>query len=196
MGEPGEGPALVVVALPGVQRFIAEARSTADVSAASGIYSRLAYEVVGSLRTEPGAELILPATGLADSRESGMPNRVVALVPAGTGESAAGRAVVAADEAGRSLVRAVWRLPPDAPVPPAPGFPVVQWVCVPAGDGGYPQQWRRAQRLITARRRVRDFAPVPDEAPERAPPRTPAGGGQPSGRGTTRARARGPRSLG
>jgi hypothetical protein len=40
---------LVVVALPGVQRFLEEARSTPDVSAASGIYSALASHVVDSL---------------------------------------------------------------------------------------------------------------------------------------------------
>ena len=33
------------------------------------------------------------------------------------------------------------------------------WVCVP-GSVGYAEQWREAQRLLTARRRVRTFAPV------------------------------------
>ena len=55
----GEGGDLVVVALPGVQRFIAEARSTADVSAASEIYSALAERVVNVLRDEAGGDLVL-----------------------------------------------------------------------------------------------------------------------------------------
>src|SRR5439155_678234 len=44
-----------------------------------------------------------------------------------------------------------------------PGFPDVQWVCVPASDDGYPAQWDRAQRLLAARRLVRSFDPVPDQ---------------------------------
>jgi hypothetical protein len=171
-GELGREPDLVVVALPGVQRFIAESRSTSDVSAASGIYSRLARVITGALLDDPAAELVLPAPtleGLEGPAERGMPNRVVALLPPGTGEASAARGAAAAGEAWQSWIRAVWRLPSGAPVPPTPGFPVVQWACVPAGPGGYPEQWRRAQRLIAARRRVRDFAPVPgDEWRQRA----------------------------
>lgn len=159
----GAGTELVVVALPGVQRFIAEARSTADVSAASGIYSGLAHKIVESLNAEPGGDVVLPAAAPGDSGESGMPNRVVAILPAGTGTDAASRAVAAANMAWRSWVRETWRLPGAAPVPEAPGFPVLHWVCVPAWCGGYEEQWREAQRLLSARRRVRDFAAVPEE---------------------------------
>lgn len=163
--EPGRAPEadLVVVALPGVQRFIAEARSTADVSAASGIYSRLAGVIVRSLGGEPGSEPIFPATVPEESGEPGMPNRVAALLPAEAGVPAAERAVSEANDAWRSWVRDVWRLPVGAPVPVTPGFPVLQWVCVPACRGGYAEQWRQAQVLLAARRRVRDFAAVPEE---------------------------------
>ena len=153
---------LVVVALPGVQRFITEARSTGDVSAASGIYSRLAQQIVKSLNAEPGADLVLPAA-LEDSEESGMPNRVVALLPAGTGADAAARATAAANMAWRSWMREIWRLADTAPVPETPGFPVLHWVCVPGRPGRYAEQWGEAQRLLAARRRVRDFAGVPEE---------------------------------
>jgi len=152
-----------VVALPGVQRFIGEARSTADVSAASGIYSRLAREIAESLDAEPGGVLVLPAAVPEDAEESGMPNRVVARVPAGTGADAAGRAAAEADKAWRSWVRETWLLSGAAPVPETPGFPVLHWVCVPGRPGGYAEQWREAQRLLAARRRVRDFAAVPEE---------------------------------
>jgi CRISPR-associated protein Cmr2 len=154
---------LVVVALPGVQRFIAEARSTADVSAASGIYSKLAQKIVESLDAEPGGDLVLPAAAPEESVESGTPNRVVVLLPAGTGADAASRATAAANTAWRSWIREIWRLPGTAPVPETPGFPVLHWVCVPARPGGYAEQWREAQRLLAARRRVRDFAAVPEE---------------------------------
>lgn len=188
-GGSGDGRELVVVALPGVQRFIMEARSTADVAGASGIYSRLAQEIVKSLENEAGADVVLPAVMPGDeSKEPGMPNRVVALLPSYAGVAAAGRAVAAANEAWRSWVREVWRLSATAPVPQTPGFPVIQWVCVPASPGGYEKQWYQAQRLLAARRRVRDFMPVPDAdwqrrdlcslaprwpAERKAPPRVP-----------------------
>jgi hypothetical protein len=41
-----------------------------------------------------------------------------------------------------------------------PGIPGVQWVCAPAGLGGYSTQWRQAQAGLVARRRVRDFPEV------------------------------------
>jgi CRISPR-associated protein Cmr2 len=181
-GELGEGYDLVVLALPGVQRFITEARSTADVAGASGIYSRLAREIVGSLSREPGAEIVLPDSAVVSSpdtagpagasepgerTERGMPNRVAVLLPAGSGAAAAGRAVAAASAAWESWLRGVWRLPDGALVPATPGFPVTQWACVPAAPGGYPEQWRLAQRLLAARRRVRDFPPVPEAGWER-----------------------------
>lgn len=154
---------LVVVALPGVQRFIAEARSTADVAAASGIYSKLAAVIVESLGAEPGSRAIFPATVPRETGERGMPNRVAVLLPAEAGASAAERAVSRANDAWRSWVRDVWRLPAGAPVPVTPGFPLLQWVCVPACPGGYPEQWWEAQLLLGARRRVRDFPAVPEE---------------------------------
>ena len=105
----GEGGDLVVVALPGVQRFIAEARSTADVSAASEIYPALAEQVVNVFRSETGAQLILPVDGdspnVSSSDQGGMPNRVVALLPAGTGAAAARRASEAVHEAWQRWVR-------------------------------------------------------------------------------------------
>ena len=64
----------------------------------------------------------------------------------------------------------------------------MQWVCVPADPGGYKEQWDQAQRLLVARRRVRDFSAPPEEewrqrvlcslaprwpAERKAPPRAP-----------------------
>jgi CRISPR-associated protein len=163
----GEGGDLVVVALPGVQRFIAEARSTADVSAASEIYSALAEQVVNVLRSETGAHLVLPAdndsSGVSPSGQGGMPNRVVALLPAGTGAPAARRASEAVHEAWQRWVRRALEPARGEPLPATPGFPCVQWVCVPADPAGYREQWLQAQRLLAARRRTRDFPAVPEE---------------------------------
>jgi hypothetical protein len=188
----GEGGDLVVVALPGVQRFIAESRSTADVSAASEIYSALAEQAVNMLRGETGAQLVLPAD--SDSSEvppagpGGMPNRVVVLLPPGTGAAAARRASEAVRDTWQAWIRRALEPAPGEPVPETPGFPCVQWVCVPADPTGYREQWLRAQRLLSARRRVRDFPAAAEEewrqrvlcslaprwpAEPKAPPRAP-----------------------
>jgi hypothetical protein len=159
---PGKGGDLVVVALPGVQRFIAEARSTSDVSAASGIYSGLAEKIVEAL-DEVGGDIVLPARNGPPSGAVGLPNRVVALLPPGTGTAAARRASEAVQDAWRARVRQALELAHGEPVPETPGFPPVQWVCVPADSAGYAAHWQQAQRLLTARRRVRDFPAVPEE---------------------------------
>jgi hypothetical protein len=209
-GEGARGD-LVVVALPGVQRFITEARSTSDVSAASRIYSALARQVVDVLGTD--GELVLPTrqdppeapASAADGRDAGrsqdardgrdaedgqpgLPNRIVALLPAGTGPAAARRASEAVHDAWRDWVR---RIMPGDPQPQTPGFPRVQWVCIPEHADGYEAQWPQAQQLLAARRRVHDFPPVPEEdwrqrvlcslasrwpAERTAPPHTPAYG--------------------
>ncbi len=174
---------LVVVALPGVQRFIAEARSTSDVSSASRIYSALAQRVVDVL--DAAGTLVLPMrqdqqpaapgtsasghdVGVGDGSEDdnyqpGLPNRIVALLPTGTGAAAARRASRAAHEAWQGWVRRVMRPDRGDPEPRTHGFPRVQWVCVPEDPGGYEAQWRQAQSLLAARRRVQDFAAVPEQ---------------------------------
>ena len=159
-GVPGRD--LVVLALPGVQRFIGEARSTSDVRAASEIYVRLAAEAARACG-QAGGELVFPPAGAG---LDGMPNRVVALFPAGAGGGAARAAGDLVRSAWRAWVGQALRLGTGAAPPETPGFPVVQWACVPAGAGGYAGQWREAQRLLAARRRVRDFAAV--EWPDRA----------------------------
>jgi len=169
-GVPGD---LVVVALPGVQRFLAEARSTSDVSAASGIYSALSSRVVDSLGAEPGGQLVLPVRDApspgpdvprsSEGGELGLPNRIVALLPPGSGAAAAQRASDAVHEAWQGWVRQVMRPIPGDPQPQTPGFPRVYWVCIPGRPGGYEAQWQQAQQLLAARRRIRDFAAVPEE---------------------------------
>ena len=91
----GDGGDLLVVALPGVQWFIKESRSTADVAAASEIYAALAAEVIGSLSGEANAAVILPVASTAtDQADLGIPNRIVVSLPEGTAAGAAGRVSV------------------------------------------------------------------------------------------------------
>lgn len=197
-GQGGQGD-LLVIALPGVQQFIAEARSTSDVAAASRIYSVLAELVTGVLRDEAGGTLVLPgrpdaaplpgsktAPGLDDDAEAGVPNRIVALFPAGTGAGAARQARHELHKTWEAWVRRALSLGDGDLVPETPGFPRLQWVCVPAQPGGYEEQWHEARRLLVARRRIRDFVAVPEEQWRRRAlcslaPRWPAEPGPPPG---------------
>lgn len=139
---------LVIAAIPGVQRFIAESRRTADLFASSGLISELATALLGAVQ-EPAA-LVLPSSL---NLGAGAPNRVVALAPVGRGQE------LAEEMAG--AVRRCWEeLLGDAPA--VEGFPIVQWVVVPPG-GGYESQWSRAQRLLAQRKRIRDFAFPPQQ---------------------------------
>jgi len=167
------GSDLVVIALPGVQRFIRESRSTADVRAGSEIVASLAWKAVRGC-AEFGAELVFPSLGTrrtaggettsSDGAGHGMPNRVVFLVPGGTGERLAESIKSAVQAEWRGWVRQALALAGGNgardETPETPGFPLLHWVCVPAGPGGYPEQWERARILLEARRGVRDFPEV------------------------------------
>ena len=156
---------LVVFALPGVQSFIEETRSTSEVSAASQIYAALAAKVIESFRDRGDADVILPDYRAEDSPADagfvpGIPNRIVVSLPVGTGAEAARGAAEAADAAWRGWLADVLG---SGRVPDTPGFPRAQWVCVsPASD--YASQWSQAQRLLSGRQLVRDFPAVPEEA--------------------------------
>jgi CRISPR-associated protein Cmr2 len=160
----GPGRDLVIVSLPSVQRFIAESRTTSDVSSASSIYSAIAERVLRSFDDAQG-ELVLPAMapGRRDQQanavgaSSGMPNRVVALFPPHKGEAATRRAVADVDKAWQGWIRAAFGLSGAQQLPETPGFPAVQWVCVGPLPGGYREQWIEAHRLLAARKRVHDF---------------------------------------
>jgi hypothetical protein len=143
---------LVVVAISGVQRFISESRSTADLFAGSALISELAGAMLEAV-PDPDM-LVLPAT--KPDNAAGMPNRVIVLAGAGTG---AGLAAAMADR-----VRIVWRervkeaLSSVGIEPPeTPGFPAVQWLVAPLGADGYQDGWVRAQAALRARKRIRDF---------------------------------------
>jgi hypothetical protein len=157
---------LVVVALPGVQRFITEARSTSDVSAASRIYSALARQVVDVLGT--GGLLILPArqdpppgtprtpdppaSGRdgeddgqgqdAEDDQTGLPNRIAALLPEGSVLAA----VRALDQARQAVERALGTSGRETTVPGleplVPDGGPGAWFGRSGGPWVYPERWR------------------------------------------------------
>ncbi|RKN33835.1 Cas10/Cmr2 second palm domain-containing protein [Micromonospora musae] len=155
-----DGRDLVMIALSGVQSFIAESRTTADLHAASAIVGRLASTAAEVCAAAVDAEVVFPSAvsamtsatdGLADAVVA-VPNRVVALVRSGSGARVAAAAAAEIREQWAGWVRDVLHREV-----PTPGMPSVQWVAVPAGPGGYPAQWKLAQEALAARKRVRDF---------------------------------------
>ena len=110
---------LVVVAIPGVQHFIAESRSTADLYAASSMMSDLA----GSMLTAvpDASRLVLPAPP-SQSGGDETPNRVVVLADSGEGpELAAAMAANSRSTWNAWLASAFSGTGPDPPA--SPGFP-------------------------------------------------------------------------
>ncbi|MEV4565127.1 type III-B CRISPR-associated protein Cas10/Cmr2 [Nonomuraea sp. NPDC049419] len=140
---------MVMVTIPGVQRFVAESRRTADLFASSGIMSTLAGTMADVAHA--GGEVVMPS---ASDSGVGIPNRVVVLAAAGTGAELARKMAAEA--------HARWeRLLADANAKPVAGFPDVQWVVAPPMPDGYEAQWRCAQDLLRRRKRIRNFAFAP-----------------------------------
>lgn len=142
---------LVVVTVPGVQRFIGEARSTADVAAGSAIVSAITQAMLAE--AGPPADLVLPA----GAGSAGLPNRVVVLTAPGQGRALAGLMAVRASEWWTDRIAALWQGTGGGP-PVTPGFPDVQWVVAGPRLGGYAEQWHRAMEALAARKRTRTFA--------------------------------------
>jgi CRISPR-associated protein Cmr2 len=151
------GHDLLIFALPGVQRFIEESRSTSDLRSASEIVAALASRAAVCCQQYGGDLVIPPLEGRESDVSGGVTNRVVALVPAGVGRQ------IAQDV--RAAVEANWTdwvcqaLGASRPAPATPGFPGLVWVCVAADGAGYRRQWERAQLLLAGRKQVDAFAP-------------------------------------
>lgn len=159
LSEPDD---LVVVSLPGVQRFIAEALSTSDVRAASEIVAELARAAAAACLESGALRLVIPEQVDPEDQAAGegSPNRVAALAAPGMGPAIGRAAATAVGERWRGWLRQALGLADEADPPQTDGFPMVQWVCVPSSVGGYARQWVVAGRALAARRRVRDFGPV------------------------------------
>jgi CRISPR-associated protein Cmr2 len=165
---PGQDSELLIVALSGVQRFIAESRTTADLRAASEMVARLAAEAARKLDGHAHVKLVFPASVAATPdqtddieetarRAVGVPNRIVALIEPGADPDPTTAAIQAINDLWETWLQQIFGKSP----PQTPGMPSVQWIRVPvAGFDGYATRWSEGQRALVARRRVRDFAPV------------------------------------
>jgi CRISPR-associated protein Cmr2 len=156
---------LLLFTVPGVQRHIAESRTTGDLASASSQVAALVSVAVEAIGDD--GEVVFPALGASDPA-AGVPNRIVARVATGTGTEVARKAARDVHQTWSRWVAEVF--PPNA-LPATPGFPDPQWVVVPAhGPDGraltYPEQFGAGQRALAARRRVRSFAQVSTDGRE------------------------------
>ncbi|MGH3929948.1 MAG: type III-B CRISPR module-associated Cmr3 family protein [Pseudonocardiaceae bacterium] len=158
---------LVLLSLGGVQRFIGESRSTADVAGASEIIQKLARTAAETVRQRlaglpPPCGLIFPATADAPS----VTNKIAFLAEEGAGPTVARAAVVEVLKDWRNQLAVTFRgrRPPDTPgtAPDTPGMPDLSWVSVTGAvtEDGYGALWGAAQREMVGRRRARVFEPI------------------------------------
>ena len=144
---------LVLLSIGGVQQFITESRSTADVAGASGVVQRLAARAAAVVAADPAGDLVFPAR----PDLPGISNRLAFLTPAGTGPRLARSAAAAVTDEWERLVRETFQ---PRPAPDTPGMPDTAWVTVTGPSDAHTELWQAAQRELVARRRMRVFDPV------------------------------------
>jgi len=165
---------LVVISLGPVQGFIAAGRRTRDLWFGSYVLSELGKAAALAL-SEGGAELIFPAPVAGTPEGGGAPedlpvsNKIVAIV--------AGRDPRALSDAARSAVENRWLEIAEGARARAESLGVridvrrwerqirdvlefyAAWTAV-EGSAGYAATYRRAQRLLSGRKALRDFRPA------------------------------------
>lgn len=152
---------LVLLSLGGVQRFIGEARSTADVAGASEIVQQWAKLAAATVEQRLAGQrepcgLIFPAATSSHS----VSNKIVFLAPAGTGPTVARAVTEDIGKRWRDQLKAVFK---TGQPPGTPGLPDLSWVSVTGPvttEGEYRALWKAAQREMAGRRRARVFEPV------------------------------------
>ncbi|MGH3937599.1 MAG: Cas10/Cmr2 second palm domain-containing protein [Pseudonocardiaceae bacterium] len=151
---------LVLLSLGGVQRFISESRSTADVAGASKVVQQLARTAAETVRQRLAGSalpcgLIFPETADAPS----VTNKIAFLAEEGTGPELARAAAVEVVKDWQNQLVVAFR---GGQPPETPGMPDLAWVSVtgPVVEGVYGELWEAAQREMVGRRRARVFEPV------------------------------------
>lgn len=174
---------LILLAFGGIQRYIVESHSTADLGNASRIIAELAKKAAEALRAQDDCTLVIPssyalqhAAGPDTSPEAppNTPSRIVALAPEGSGADYAKLATEKARQVWKEWIGALFD--GTGAELETPGFPDIMWCVAPASAGDYRTQWNLAQTTLAARKRVRTF-----DFPERTPA-APDGSGDPRGR--------------
>jgi CRISPR-associated protein Cmr2 len=151
---------LVVVSLGGVQRLIAESRTTADVAGASDVVRRLMTEGVRAadeaLSSVDSHALVFPSRAGANTAAGrGITNKIVFLAPHGAGADIARAVVGRMTQAWADRVVKVFGAAQETP-----GMPDASWVCVGGSadsDDEYRDLWTAAQGALVSRRRTRTF---------------------------------------
>ncbi len=173
--------AYVAISFGGVQSFIAAARRTSDLWAASRILSHLSATAALAAR----GQLVLPASGDANDGDQGdeegaaqdqlalpaseapkrsFPNRILVEVDAGRAADAAKDAVAAVAKEWRALSAKTHGHAASAHDPVLATFPDLRWVTWEPSQSATPDlvaAWTTITAAATARKRVRAFAPHP-----------------------------------
>lgn len=156
---------LVLLAVGGVQRLLAESRKTVDMAGSSIVFRRVvlaaAKEAESGLRNgSANVGMVFPAAAALDSSSAapvGVTNRIAFVAEAGSGAALARRAAKAGRDTWGDLVRQAY--PGQKEFPGAPGMPDISWVCVHGELEKYQDLWERARAAMVRRRRARVFDP-------------------------------------
>jgi len=151
---------LVLLSLGGVQRFIGESRSTADVAGASQIVQDLAKLAARTVERRLGGlpgpgGLIFPTACDAPS----VTNKIVFLAPVGTGPDIARAAVAEIRQDWWTRLQKIFK---TGEPPPTPGMPDLAWASVtgPVSSDDYSVLWKAARAELDGGRRARVFERV------------------------------------
>jgi CRISPR-associated protein Cmr2 len=158
---------VLILGLGPVQEFLAAARRTRDLWFGSWMLSELARAGARTLAEQPGSELVFPHPELLDDETASFANKIVARVedPAGSANAAITsiRARLAAlrDDAFRDCRRDP-QFVLDAAEKQIADLVELYWssAAIEPGEAGYHDARDRADRLLTARRQSRLWAPV------------------------------------
>jgi CRISPR-associated protein/minimal CRISPR polymerase domain len=148
---------LLGVSLPGVQRFIAASRKTADLWGASEIRQELAYLVHTIISTtSANTEFVIPSGQVS---ASSMTNRLVAVVDQEQVAELQNRIEVAVSDRWAEMVEQAYKTAKGSGGLPSPHLPVVS-AAVEYRPDDHKKCWRQLQQALTAKRRVRSFPAI------------------------------------
>ncbi|WP_431956894.1 Cas10/Cmr2 second palm domain-containing protein [Nocardia lijiangensis] len=153
-----DGFDLVQFGIGGVQRFITESTTTADVANSSAIVQGLGAAVARDVQARLDSPFRVVFPRPEASRVGGVTNKIVFTSPAGAGAELARAAQDGAEALWEDIVRECF-----GEVVATPGFPQLWWVSVTETGSDYGRAWARLSEASLARRRSRVFTPVVSE---------------------------------
>lgn len=146
---------LVQFGIGGVQQFISESSTTADVANSSAIVQEFGAAIAGNVQGRLGSGFGVVFPRPAAARIGGVTNKIVFTCAPGSGPELARAAKTTAEGLWREVVRGCFG--EDVATP---GFPELWWVSITEDGGDYGRAWARLSEASVARRRSRVFEPL------------------------------------